>query len=120
LETYDAGVNNSSQSYLINRDELSPRIPESSQDYLYADNSVLCSDHGVSEGYHFLSSRRSEPREKVIPREKAHLTSNISNDLGQRMVFNLSVLVPRRKVSEFSLDDEKSQPPSFREPAGLT
>lgn len=88
--------------------------------YLYTDDSVLGGDYSVSEGNHFLSPRILETRFNIIRPKEAHLASDISDDLGKRMVFDLSMLVPRGEVSEFSLEFQNSQPPSFRELAMLT
>ena len=70
--------------------------------HLYADDRVLGGNYGVSKGNQFLYIQQI--REKNLAHQRgAHLTRDISNDLGKRVILNLSMLVPGGKVSEFSL-----------------
>lgn len=77
---------------------------------LYTDDGVFGCNDSISEGHHRLvdpstSIRHADTRVFDIC---AHLSSNVPDDSRKRMIFDLSMFVPRSKVSQLSLGETAS------------
>lgn len=80
------------------------------------DDGVVRGHHGVSERYVALRRLVGQLETPHRHHVATHLPSNIPDDPRQRMVLGLPMLVPRRKVPQFSLSPSVV---SFEWPCGI-